>query len=114
MGNLLQRSCLGSPHGRRSLGGWGPQGHRELDTTEPLRTLMFQLLHCSLPSCKDPLLVWGGDTMKDNPQLSRKAIETALPFPATCLCELAFSSIETPYGNRWNADIDRRIGLSSS
>ena len=57
MGNLLQRSCLGSPHGRRSLGGWGPQGHRESDTTEPLRTLMFQLLHCSLPSCKDPLLV---------------------------------------------------------
>ena len=33
-GNPLQYSCLESPHGQRSLAGYSPQGHKELDTTE--------------------------------------------------------------------------------
>ena len=27
-GNPLQCSCLGNPHGQRSLAGYGPQGHK--------------------------------------------------------------------------------------
>ena len=37
-GNPLQYSCLESPHGQRSLVGYGPWGHKELDTTEQLNT----------------------------------------------------------------------------
>ena len=33
-GNPLQCSCLESPHGQRSLVGYGPQGHKELDMTK--------------------------------------------------------------------------------
>ena len=37
-GNLLQYSCLGNPHGQRSLVGYRPWGHKELDMPEQLRT----------------------------------------------------------------------------
>ena len=37
-GNPLQYSCLENPHGQRSLAGYNPPGHKELDTTEPLST----------------------------------------------------------------------------
>ena len=33
-GNPLQYSCLENPHGQRSLAGYSPLGHKELDTTE--------------------------------------------------------------------------------
>ena len=33
-GNLLQYSCQGKSHGQRSLAGYSPQGHKELDMTE--------------------------------------------------------------------------------
>ena len=33
-GNPLQCSCLENPHGQRSLAGYSPQGHTELNTTE--------------------------------------------------------------------------------
>ena len=33
-GNPLQYSCLENPHGQRSLLGYSPWGHKELDTTE--------------------------------------------------------------------------------
>ena len=33
-GNPLQYSCLQNPHGQRSLAGYIPQGHKELDTAE--------------------------------------------------------------------------------
>ena len=33
-GNPLQHSCLENPHGQRNLGGYGPRGLKELDTTE--------------------------------------------------------------------------------
>ena len=33
-GNLLQYSCLENPMDRRALAGYGPQGCKELDTTE--------------------------------------------------------------------------------
>ena len=33
-GNPLQYSCLENPHGQRSLVGYGPEGHKELDMTE--------------------------------------------------------------------------------
>ena len=32
--NPLQYSCLETPHGQRSLGGYSPWGHTESDTTE--------------------------------------------------------------------------------
>ena len=34
VGNPLQCSCLENPHGQWILGGCGPQGHKESDTTE--------------------------------------------------------------------------------
>ena len=37
-GNLLQYSCLENLHGLRSLAGYSPQGHKELDTTAWLNT----------------------------------------------------------------------------
>ena len=33
-GNPLQDCCLENPHGQRSLAGYSPWGHKELDTTE--------------------------------------------------------------------------------
>ena len=33
-GNPLWYFCLENPHGQRSLAGYSPQGHKELDTTE--------------------------------------------------------------------------------
>ena len=35
-GNPLQCSCLENPHGQRSLAGYRPWGHKELDMTEQL------------------------------------------------------------------------------
>ena len=32
--NPLQYSCLENPHGQRSVAGYGPEGQKELDTTE--------------------------------------------------------------------------------
>ena len=32
--NLLQYACLETPCGQGSLTGYGPQGHKEVDTTE--------------------------------------------------------------------------------
>ena len=37
-GNPLQYSCLENPHGQRSLAGYSPWGHKELDMTEQLIT----------------------------------------------------------------------------
>ena len=39
-GNPLQYSCLENPHGQRSLAGYSPWGHKELDVTEWLRTAL--------------------------------------------------------------------------
>ena len=36
--NPLQYSCLENAHGQRSLAGFSPWGHKELDTTEQLST----------------------------------------------------------------------------
>ena len=33
-GNPLQYSCLENPHGQRTLAGYSPRGHKELDMTE--------------------------------------------------------------------------------
>ena len=35
-GNPLQYSCLKNPHKQRSVTGYSPWGHKELDTTERL------------------------------------------------------------------------------
>ena len=37
-GNPLQYSCLENPHGQRSLLGYSPWCHKELDVTERLST----------------------------------------------------------------------------
>ena len=37
-GNPLKYSCLGNPHGQRSLVRYSPWGHKELETTEWLST----------------------------------------------------------------------------
>ena len=34
LGKPLQYSCLENPHGQRSLAGYSPWGHKEVDTTE--------------------------------------------------------------------------------
>jgi hypothetical protein len=43
-GNPLQNSCLENPRGQRSLVGYSPWGHRELDVTE----LTMQLLNLTI------------------------------------------------------------------
>ena len=40
-GNPLQYSCLENPHGQRSLVGYSPCGHKELNTTEQLKIFLF-------------------------------------------------------------------------
>ena len=43
-GNPLQCSCLGNPHGQRSLVGCSPWGHKESDMTEHLSTEKYENL----------------------------------------------------------------------
>ena len=52
-GNPLQYFCLENPHGQRSLAGYSPWGHKELDTTEQLN---MKLPEISLASLMTPLL----------------------------------------------------------
>ena len=40
-GNPLQYSCLENPHTQRSLEGYSPWGHKELDTIERLSTAHY-------------------------------------------------------------------------
>ena len=40
-GNPLQYACLENPQGQRSLLGYSPWGHKELDTTERLTLSLF-------------------------------------------------------------------------
>ena len=42
--NPLQYSCLKNPHGQRSLAGYSPWGHKELDMTEQLNTPSYENL----------------------------------------------------------------------
>ena len=43
-GNPLQYFCLENPYGQRCLGGYGPWGHKNLDTTEWLSTAQHRLV----------------------------------------------------------------------
>ena len=54
-GNPLQYSYLDNPHGQRSLVGYGPWGHKELDTTEQLSAA--QHMHC-WRECKLMQTLW--------------------------------------------------------
>ena len=44
-GNPLQYSCLGNPHGQRSLAGYSLWCLKELDTTERLSTMTYDVEH---------------------------------------------------------------------
>ena len=46
--NLLQYSCLENPHGKRSLVGYSPWGHKESDTTEQLSTASHVVNRCAV------------------------------------------------------------------
>ena len=50
-GNPLQCSCLENLHGQRSLLGYSPQGHTELDTTEATYHIARIAASKSLQSC---------------------------------------------------------------
>ena len=43
-GNPLQYSCLENPHGERSLVGYSPYYHKELDTTEVIEHACMQYI----------------------------------------------------------------------
>ena len=47
-GDPLQYSCLESPHGQRSLVGYSPQGHKELDTTGDWALSLSESLHSDI------------------------------------------------------------------
>ena len=49
--NPLQYSCLENPYGQRSLVGYSPEGHKKLDTTEPLSTHAQCLCDLSMLLC---------------------------------------------------------------
>ena len=42
-GNPLQYSCLENPHGQRSLTGFSPWSHKELNMTEQLSTVYQEI-----------------------------------------------------------------------
>ena len=46
-GNPLQYSCLEVVHGQRSLMGYSPCGHKELDTSEELTAILLST--CCIP-----------------------------------------------------------------
>ena len=56
-GNPLQYSCLENPHRQRSLVGYGPRGHKELDTTEQLSTKWGTIIANNILPIKEPLCV---------------------------------------------------------
>ena len=43
-GHPLQYSCLENPHGQRTLAGYSPRGHKELDTAERPSTFLSLVL----------------------------------------------------------------------
>ena len=43
-GNPVQYSCLENPHGQRSLVGYSPRGHQELDMIEQLSKVQYMIL----------------------------------------------------------------------
>ena len=47
-GKPLQYSCLENPHGQRSLAGYSPCGHKELDMTEQLSAAQHRAPYLSL------------------------------------------------------------------
>ena len=50
-GYPLQYSCLENPHGERSLAGYSPWGHKELDTSErPSTTQHIHVTVCKINS----------------------------------------------------------------
>ena len=52
-GNPLQYSCLENPHGQRSLVGYSPWHHKELDRNERLSTAHVFFIVTSVPhKCK--------------------------------------------------------------
>ena len=50
-GNLLLYSCMGNPHGQRSLVGYSPQNHKDSDTTERLTPRAQRAVRSPLGSC---------------------------------------------------------------
>ena len=51
----LQFSCLGNPHGQRSLAVYSPWGHKELDITEHMHTKLTDSTHIlSVSMCQTP------------------------------------------------------------
>ena len=58
LGNPLQHSSLGNPHGQRGLAGYTPWGHKESEGTKRLSTAALRLrnlncyvIHVSLGLC---------------------------------------------------------------
>ena len=61
--NPLQYSFLGKSHGQRSLVGYSPWDHKELDTAERLSRTDYgspQQLHVYIPSSLAPINLPGG------------------------------------------------------
>ena len=50
-GNPCQYCCLENPHGQRSLAGYSPRGHKDLDMTERLRMTHSILYLMILVTC---------------------------------------------------------------
>ena len=55
--NPLQYSCLENPHGQRSLAGYTPWGHKELDAAEQLSTTKHLPYKHKRKQCKKPSIV---------------------------------------------------------
>ena len=56
-GNPLQDPCLENPHRQRSLVGYSPLGHKELDMTERLNTRTYPWNHTTWSSAAG-FLTW--------------------------------------------------------
>ena len=67
-GNSLQYSCLEHPHGQRSLAGYSPWGHKELDITEWLSTAQHRASQVALVIKNPPANAGDADSI---PELGR-------------------------------------------
>ena len=79
-GNPLQYSCLGNPHGQRSLAGYSSWGRKQLDTNERLNTYTS--------SCGLFLHFWdhhSPDCLIQKPAILRSLMTSHPPYSITCL-----------------------------
>ena len=79
-GKPLQYSCLENSHGQKSLAGYTPWGHKELDMTEWLSMLLLLSHFSGVRLCATPET--GAHQAPQSLGFSRQELWSGLPFPS--------------------------------